>query len=110
MFQAMDKGWTDPRYYTFKQIDQMDGCYVRAGEKATPIEYWYVYDMKEKRGMTFSEYEQLRKDDPDRKDSEFRISTRSMYVFNAAQVEGLEPLKHSLPPFSVFYYIIQKKG
>ena len=93
MFQAMDKGWTDPRYYTFRQIDQMGGCYVRAGEKATPIEYWYVYDMKEKRGMTFSEYEQLRKDDPDRKDSEFRISTRSMYVFNAAQVEGLKPLK-----------------
>lgn len=93
MFQAMDKGWTDPRYYTFRQVDQMDGCHVRAGEKATPIEYWYVYDLKEKRGMTFSEYEQLRKDNPDRKDSEFRITARAMYVFNATQVEGLEPLK-----------------
>ena len=93
MFQAMDKGWTDPRYYTFHQIDKLEGCHVRAGEKATPIEYWYVYDMKEKRGLTFSEYERLRKENPERKDSEFRISTRSMYVFNAAQVEGLEPLK-----------------
>ena len=93
MFQAMDKGWTDPRYYTYRQVDQMDGCYVRAGEKATPIEYWYVYDMKEKRGMTFSEYEQLRKDNPHRKETEFRITARAMYVFNAAQVEGLEPLK-----------------
>lgn len=93
MFQAMDKGWTDPRYYTFRQIDQMDGCHICAGEKATPIEYWYVYDMKEKRGMTFSEYERLQKDDPERKNSEFRISTRSMYVFNAAQVEGLDPIR-----------------
>ena len=93
MFQAMGKNWTDPRYYTFKQIDQMDGCHVRAGEKATPIEYWYVYDMKEKRGMTFSEYEQIKKDDPDRKDSEFRITAKSMYVFNAAQVEGLVQLQ-----------------
>ena len=93
MFQAMEKGWTDPRYYTFRQIDQMDGCLVRAGEKATAVEYWYVYDMKEKRGMTFSEYEQLRKNEPDRKEAEFRISTRSMYVFNAAQIEGLEPLQ-----------------
>lgn len=100
MFQAMERGWTDPRYYSFRQIDKMDGCHVRAGEKATPIEYWYVYDMKEKRGMTFSEYEQFKKDNPDRKDSEFRITARSMYVFNAAQVEGLDPLqqeeKHQL--------------
>ena len=96
MFQAMERGWMDPRYYTFKQIDQMDGCHVRAGEKATPIEYWYVYDMKEKRGMTFSEYEQFKKDNPDRKDSEFRITARSMYVFNAAQVEGLAPLQQEV--------------
>jgi hypothetical protein len=43
--------------------------------------------------MTFSEYEQLRKDHPERKETEFRITARTMYVFNAAQVEGLEPLK-----------------
>ena len=94
MFRAIENNWTDPRYYTFHQIDKLEGCHVRAGEKATPIEYWYVYDMKEKRGLTFSEYERLRKENPERKDSEFRISTRSMYVFNAAQVEGLEPLQH----------------
>ena len=91
MFQAMEKGWADPRYYTFRQIGQLEGCHVRAGEKATPIEYWYVYDMKEKRGMTFSEYEKFKKDNLDRKESEFRITAKSMYVFNAAQVEGLEP-------------------
>ena len=93
MFRAIENNWTDPRYYTFHQIDKMEGCHVRTGEKATPIEYWYVYDTKEKRGLTFSEYERLRKENPERKDAEFRISTRSMYVFNAAQVEGLEPLK-----------------
>ena len=93
MFQAMEKGWADPRFYTFHQVNQMDGCKVRAGEKATPIEYWLVYDTKEKRSMTFAEYEQLRKDDPDRKEAEFRIYAKAMYVFNAAQVEGLELLQ-----------------
>ena len=93
MFQAMEKGWSDPRFYTFHQVSQMDGCKVRAGEKATPIEYWLVYDTKEKRSMTFAKYEQLRKDDPGRKEAEFRIYAKAMYVFNVAQVEGLELLQ-----------------
>lgn len=42
--------------------------------------------------MTFSRYAQLRRDDPSRKEEEFRIYPKTAYVFNAAQVEGLQPL------------------
>lgn len=42
--------------------------------------------------MTFSQYAQLRRDDPSRKEEEFRIYPKTAYVFNAAQVEGLQPL------------------
>lgn len=92
MFKAMEQGWSDPRYYTFHQVNQMDGCKIRAGEKATGVEYWLVWDTKEKRSMTFKEYERLLKADPDRKPTEFRAYAKTAYVFNAAQVEGLELL------------------
>lgn len=92
MFSAMERSYTDPRYYTFKQVAKMDGCKIRAGEKGTGIEYWYIYDTKDKRSMSFDEYERLLKTDPDRKEDEFRRCVKTSYVFNAAQVEGLQPL------------------
>lgn len=92
MFKAMEMGWTDPRYYTFHQVSQMDGCKIRAGEKATAVEYWLVRDTKEKRSMTFSDCEKLLKDDPSRKEVEFYAYPKVAYVFNAAQVEGLKLL------------------
>lgn len=92
MFSAMEKGYTDPRYYTFHQVSQMDGCKVRSGEKATAVEYWLVWDSKEKRSMTFGAYEALIRQDPSRKEEEFRAYAKAAYVFNAAQVEGLQPL------------------
>ena len=92
LFQGLEKGWQDPRYYTFHQVSKMDGCKIRAGEKATAVEYWLVWDSKEKRSLTFREYEKLLKADPTRKEGEFRVYAKTAYVFNAAQVEGLQPL------------------
>ena len=92
LFKAMEMGWSDPRYYTFKQVSQMDGCKIRAGEKATAVEYWLIRDTKEKRSMTFSEYEKLLKEDSSRKAVEFYAYPKTAYVFNASQVEGLQPL------------------
>ena len=63
LFKALEAGYQDPRYYTFHQVSQMEGCKVRAGEKATAVEFWLVWDSKEKRSLTFSEYEKLLKMD-----------------------------------------------
>ena len=92
MFQALEKGYSDPRYYTFKQATEMEGCKVRAGEKATAVEYWLLWDTKEKRSLTYQQYAQLRRDNPDRKEDEFRPYPKTAYIFNAAQIDGLQPL------------------
>lgn len=92
MLKSLELGYTDPRFYTFKQVSEMENCKIRAGEKATAVEYWLVWDTKNRRSMTFSQYAQLRRDDPSRKEEEFRIYPKTAYVFNAAQVEGLQSL------------------
>ena len=38
LFNALENNYQDPRYYTFKQVSEMEGCKVRAGEKATAVE------------------------------------------------------------------------
>ena len=92
MLKSLERGFSDPRFYTFKQVSEMEGCKIRTGEKATAVEYWLVWDTTKRRSMTFSQYAQLLRDDPSRKEDEFRIYPKTAYVFNAAQVEGLQPL------------------
>ena len=92
MFKSQDMGWTDPRWYTFHQVSKMDGCKIRKGETATPVEYWAIYDTVEQKSINLSAFKQFLKDNPDRKEEEFRLYTKTAYIFNAAQVEGLQPL------------------
>ena len=51
MFAAAEKGWEDPRFYSFKQV-QDKGLTVKAGEHATRVEYWMVWDSVLKKSMT----------------------------------------------------------
>ena len=93
LFQYLDKGYDDPRWYTFNQVTKMDGCKVRKDEKATPVEFWAVYDTVEKKTINLSEYNKILRENPERKDSEFRLFAKTAYIFNAAQIDGLQPLE-----------------
>ena len=79
MFQALEKG-----YYTFKQVTELGGCKVRAGEKATAVECWLMWDSKEKRSVTFPQYAQLRRDNPERKEDEFWPYSKTAYIFECS--------------------------
>lgn len=92
LFQYLDKGYDDPRWYTFNQVTKMDGCKVRKDEKATPIEFWAVYDTVKKKTINLDEYHKILREDPDRKEDEFRLFAKTAYIFNAAQIDGLQPL------------------
>lgn len=102
LFKAWELGYSDPRWYTFNQVTKMDGCKVLKGEKATPVEYWAIFDTVEKKSMNLSAYHQFLKDHPDRKEAEFRLYAKTAYVFNALQIDGLQPLptaeRHEFEP------------
>lgn len=92
MIKSLERGYDDPRWYTFNQVTKMDGCSVQKGEKATPVEYWAIFDTVEKKSMNLSEYQQFLKDHPDRKEDEFKLYVKTAHIFNAAQIDGLQPL------------------
>ena len=57
---SMIKGYDDPRWVTMLQIMDNDGKYhpkqkwhLKKGSKATYVEYWYPYDVKNKKAMTW---------------------------------------------------------
>lgn len=90
-YSAMEKGYGDPRWCTYKQA-QNKGWQVRKGEKSTSIEFWSIYDKKTKTTLTMKEADELVRLHPERKDDLSYIS-RSSCVFNAAQIEGIPQLE-----------------
>lgn len=91
---AMRKGYSDPRWVTMVQImDQgkkyhpKENWHLKKGSKATYVEYWYPYDVKNRQALTWEQYHKELEEG--RKDSEFKLSTRYTAVFNAQEVEGM---------------------
>ncbi len=95
---AMSKGYTDPRWVTMVQIMDKQGKYhpkerwhLKAGSKASYVEYWYPFDLKNKKALTWDELKsELAKG---RNEEEFRLSTKYTPVFNACDVEGMPQLQ-----------------
>ena len=91
---SMMKGYTDPRWVTMVQIMDKDGRYhpkekwhLKAGSKATYVEYWYPFDLKNRKALTWDQYRQ--EIQTGRREDEFKLSTRYTAVFNARDVEGM---------------------
>jgi antirestriction protein ArdC len=79
MIAGMRRGYTDPRWMTYKQAAEHD-WQVRKGEKGTQIEFWDVGRSNEEDGES----------DADRPRS--RMIHRVYTVFNAQQIDGIPPM------------------
>ena len=95
---SMLKGYSDPRWVTMVQIMDNGGKYhpkqkwhLKAGSKATYAEYWYPYDVKNKKALTWEQYRDEVANG--RKDTEFTLSTKYTAVFNASEVEGMPEIQ-----------------
>jgi antirestriction protein ArdC len=78
MVASMRKGYTDPRFCTYKQAAEK-GWQVRKGEKGTQIEFWEA-----KPGS--------KEDDAADDEKRNRLIHRVYTVFNAEQIDGIRPL------------------
>jgi antirestriction protein ArdC len=90
MITAMQRGYQDPRWMTYKQATDQ-GWQVRRGEKGTQIEYWDVKPAPDKSAG----------DDP-RESSEIERGKacfvhRVYTVFNAEQIDRIPPHKSKDP-------------
>lgn len=95
---AMSKGYSDPRWVTMVQIMDKSRNYhpkekwhLQAGSKAVYVEYWYPYDPKDKKALTWEQYrEELQNG---RSPDEFLLRTKYTAVFNAQNVDGMPELE-----------------
>jgi len=97
-FTALKKGYTDPRWLTFNQAQEL-GASVKKGEKSTRIFHWSEYDLRTKKAPDWSEIKKLPTDEYKKYcDDNIRFSVKYYNVFNAQQCANLpkfEPVQMS---------------
>lgn len=82
----LSRGYSDHRWYTFNQIREMKGCMLKAGSKSCPVAYYFPYDTKEKKYITWDEYNKLSQK---KKNEDVTIHFKTYAVFNGSLIEGL---------------------
>lgn len=88
-----EKGYSDPRWCTFRQADER-GWRIKKGEKSTKIEYYSLYDKKEKKIITVVDAQKLEKElEPKEYYSRVATIIKNYDVFNAEQMEGIPARK-----------------
>ncbi len=91
-YVAMEKGFSDPRWCTFKQAKDK-GWKVNKGEKGTRVEFWSLYDTEKKRKLTPAMVKQLRDSlPPDEFEDRVKPISSVFTVFNGDQLDGIPEL------------------
>lgn len=84
---AVKRGYKDPRWATFRQIQTEGWRLKNAKGQGVIIEYWFPYDMVEKKGLTWSQFYDLREQIGER----YQLLTNYFVVFNASLIDGITP-------------------
>lgn len=84
---TMERGYQDPRWATFKQIEVQGWKLKNAKGQGVKVEYWFMWDQKEKKAISWEEYR-------NRTPEEGRYNLRAKYstVFNGSLIEGIPPV------------------
>jgi antirestriction protein ArdC len=88
MATALQKGYQDPRWMTYKQAAD-HGWQVRRGEKGTQIEFWEVKPDKDRGQDNSTNGSDAAQAGRSTRDAGSRLIHRVYTVFNAAQIDGI---------------------
>ena len=106
--------YNDNRWFTYYQIKQKGYKLKDAKGKGIPVEFYSVYDIKNKKKIDFADYERLVNERPETKVN-YRLICNTSYVFNASLIEGVPeqdkyPYDKSIPANNFIKKIISKLG
>lgn len=91
---SMNEHYNDNRWFTYVQIKEKGYKLTNSKGKGVPIEFWSVYDIKNKRKLDYSQYEKIIEKNPEEKEN-YRLFSNISYVFNGSLIEGLPPIEAS---------------
>ena len=91
-FISFQEKYEDSRWLTYVQIKEKGYKLKNSKGKGVPIEFWSVYDIKNKQRLDISQYEKIIALNPEEKDN-YKLFCNTSYVFNGSLIEGLPPVE-----------------
>lgn len=85
--KAYEKGYQDSRWLTFNQI-KAAGYSLEKGSKGEKVEYWFPYDLKDQKSISFKKRDELIKSGQ-RTELDFSLYAKYYTVFNGDCIKGL---------------------
>ena len=89
---SMNEHYNDNRWFTYVQIKEKGYKLTNSKGKGVPIEFWSVYDIRNKRKLDYSQYEKIIEKNSKEKEN-YRLFSNTSYVFNGSLFEGLPPIE-----------------
>ena len=90
-FIAAKEHYEDTRWLTYVQVKEKGYKLKESKGKGVPIEFWSVYDIKNKKRLDIAQYEKIIALNPEDKDN-YKLFCNTSYVFNGSLIEGLPPV------------------
>lgn len=111
MLVSMTEGYEDPRWATFNQIKEMGYHLEDAKGKGVKVEYWFPYDQKEKKSISWEEFHNRVEGE---KDERYVLRAKYSTVFNAALIKGIpelpEPETFDVSPDELIHTLSSNMG
>lgn len=89
---AAKEHYEDTRWLTYVQVKEKGYKLKDSKGKGVPIEFWSVYDIKNKKRLDIAQYEKIIALNPEDKDN-YKLFCNTSYVFNGSLIEGLPPVE-----------------
>ena len=106
-YVAYDMQLEGNRWCTFNQIADKDGKYhpnekwhLKKGSQSIPVEYWYVYNITEKKKYSIQEYNKAIKEG-NYTDADFIWRVKTFNVFHESCIEGIQPPEKYRPEVQI---------
>lgn len=93
-FISAKNKYEDSRWLTYVQIKEKGYKLKDSKGKGVPIEFWSVYDIKNKRRLDIAQYDKIIALNPEEKDN-YKLFCNTSYVFNGSLIEGLPPIENN---------------
>lgn len=103
-FTAINNGYKDNRWYTFKQIQEKGYKLENAKGRGVKVEYYFPYDIIEKKYISWQELENLEEKIGNR----YKLYSKQFTVFNGDLIKGLPPLNKKLENHKLSEYELKE--
>lgn len=92
-YMSFKNKYNDNRWFTYLQIKDNNWKLNNAKGKGVPVEFWSVYDIKNKRKINYEEYNKIINEKPEEIDN-YKLFCNTSYVYNADLIDGVPEKKY----------------